>query len=83
LGFSLNDNAMQVLMDQLQALTFGRPLKRTTLVLWLYQRHALKAFRASVGKEDGHNDFRGFCLENLIIALLKIAPVYPYLITPQ
>jgi len=23
-------------------------------MLWLYQRHALKAFRASVGDEDGH-----------------------------
>ena len=26
-------------------------------MLWLYQRHALKAFRASVGDEEGHDSF--------------------------
>ncbi len=33
------------------------PLKRSTLILWLYQRHALKAFRASVGDVEGHFNF--------------------------
>jgi len=28
-------------------------------MLWLYQRHALKAFRASVGDEEGHSYFGG------------------------
>jgi len=41
-------------------------------VLGLDQGHALKAFRASVGDEDGHSDFRGFCLDNLIITLLEV-----------
>jgi hypothetical protein len=26
-------------------------------MLWLYQRHALEAFRACVGDEDGHFNF--------------------------
>jgi len=35
-------------------LTFSWSLKRTTLMLWLYQRNALKAFGASMGDVDGH-----------------------------
>jgi len=31
------------------------PLERITLMLWLYQRHALKALRASVWDEEGHD----------------------------
>ncbi len=30
------------------------------LMLWLYQRHVLKAFRASVGDEDGHRGYSIF-----------------------
>jgi len=29
--------------------------KRSTLMLWLNQRHALKTFWASVGDEEGHS----------------------------
>ncbi|MCH6580767.1 MAG: hypothetical protein IH802_10470 [Nitrospinae bacterium] len=30
------------------------------LMLWLYQRHALKACRASVGDEEGHRKYSRF-----------------------
>ncbi len=43
-----------------------RTLEGTTLVLWLYHRHALKAFRASVGNEKGHDYFKGFVQETLL-----------------
>jgi hypothetical protein len=32
-------------------------LSCTTFILWLYQRHDLKAFRASVGDVEGHDSF--------------------------
>jgi len=43
-----------LLLHAIQTLAFRWTLKRTTLVLWLDQRHALKAFRASVGDVEGH-----------------------------
>jgi len=43
-----------LLIHAIQALALRRTLEGTTLVLWLYQRHALKAFRASVGDVEGH-----------------------------
>jgi PAS domain S-box-containing protein len=46
-----------MLIHAIQTLALRWPLKRTTLMLWLYQRHALKAFRASVGDEDSHRGY--------------------------
>ncbi len=42
-----------LLIHATQTLAFGWALERTAFVLGLYQRHALKAFRASVG--DGNS----------------------------
>jgi len=42
------------LIHAIQALPFRRTLESSAFTLWLYQRHALKAFRASVGNEEGH-----------------------------
>jgi len=39
---------------QFQTLALRRPFKGPSLMLGLYQRHALKAFRASVGDEEDH-----------------------------
>ena len=38
----------------IEYLKFAGPFNRTTLMLWLYQDHALKAFWASVGNVEGH-----------------------------
>ncbi len=43
-----------LLIHAIQALALRWSFKRSTLMLWLYQRHALKAFRASVGDVEGH-----------------------------
>ncbi len=43
-----------LLIHAIQALAPRWPFERTALVLRLYQRHARKAFRASVGDEEGH-----------------------------
>ncbi len=42
-----------LLIHAIQTLAFCWPLEGSVLVLWLYQRHALKALRASVGDEEG------------------------------
>jgi len=43
-----------LLIHAIQAMALRWPLECAALMLWLYQRHALKAFRASVGDEEGH-----------------------------
>jgi hypothetical protein len=43
-----------LLIHAIQTLALRWTLKRSTLMLWLYQRHALETFRASVGDVDGH-----------------------------
>jgi len=43
-----------LLIHAIQTLAPCWPLKRSSLILWLNQRHALKVFRVSVGDEEGH-----------------------------
>jgi len=47
-------------------LALRQPLKGSTLVLRLNQRHALKAFRAFVGDVEGHDYFKGFIQATLL-----------------
>jgi len=48
----------------MQTLAPRWPLEGSALMLWLYQRHALKAFRASVGDVEGHFNFTVTTLSN-------------------
>ena len=47
------------LIHAIQALAPRQPLKRSTLVLWLYQGNVSKAYRASVGDEEAINKTYG------------------------